>query len=65
MENDPKELHNLYNESQYDEIKKELHRLLIKAQKEYQDNDPMEQEKELFKGDRRFIKRKPSVNKQP
>lgn len=63
IENDPKELRNVYNESQYDEIKKELHLLLIKTQKEYQDNDPMEKKYELFKGDRRFIKRKSSVNK--
>lgn len=53
---DPHELHNVYDQPVYKDTQAQLHRLLQEAQVKYQDTDPQEKEKELFKGDRRLMK---------
>lgn len=57
LEKDPSELNNIYGDPEYSAKQKELMELLEETQKQYQDTDPEEKETELFKGDRRYIKR--------
>ena len=56
LKNDPNELTNVFRQSR---ICRETSRTAVsakRAQQQYQDNDPDEKVKELFKGDRRFMK---------
>lgn len=55
MVNDPNELNNVYDDPAYADKRQELMALLAETQKQYGDTDPDEKEKELFKGDRRFM----------
>ena len=57
LEKDPDEMNNVYGDSSYSEVRKMMHDLLDKAQKEYADTDPDEKVKVLFKGDRRVMDR--------
>ena len=56
MKNDPGELNNVFGKAEYADKQAELMSLLKETQKEYKDDDPDEKVKELFKGDRRFMK---------
>ena len=56
LKNDPNELTNVFDNPEYAEKQAELLSLLKETQQQYQDNDPDEKVKELFKGDRRFMK---------
>ena len=56
LKKDPQELHNVYEESAYADKQEELMTLLHETQQTYQDTDPDEKEKILFKGDRRLMK---------
>lgn len=58
MKADPQEMNNVYNDPAYAAKRSEMHELLEQVQKEYQDTDPCEKEKILFKGDRRYMERK-------
>ena len=55
-EDDPGELNNVFGKAEYADKQAELMSLLKETQKEYKDDDPDEKVKELFKGDRRFMK---------
>lgn len=55
MKNDPKELNNVFGKPEYAAKQQELMALLRDVQQQYDDTDPDEKEKELFKGDRRFM----------
>lgn len=57
LKKDPHEQNNLYGNPEYANKQRELSTLLNETQKQYKDYDPTEQQKELFKGDRRLIKR--------
>ena len=61
MEQDPYEMHNVYNEPSYADRREEMHRLLRQVQKQYGDDDPCEQEKVMYKGDRRKFNRKDTI----
>lgn len=50
LENDPKELQNLYSDPEYGEVVKELKLQLEALQRECGDNDPQEREVEFFRG---------------
>ena len=39
IKNDPLELHNIYNDPAYEEVKKDLHNILIESKKKYDDED--------------------------
>ena len=52
---DPDEMSNIYGHPEYAEKQAELTALLRETQQQYADTDPDEQERELFKGDRRFM----------
>ena len=54
---DPEEMNNVYDDASYAEVRKMMHELLEKAQKEYADTDPDEKVNVLFKGDRRVMDR--------
>lgn len=56
LKKDPQELNNVFGDSAYINVQAELMTLLREAEQTYQDTDPEEKEKELFKGDRRFMK---------
>ena len=49
-------MNNVWGQAEYAQKQQELVQLLKETQKQYQDNDPDEKEKVLFKGDRRFMK---------
>ena len=55
MKADPREMNNVFNKPEYAEKQKELMQLLEDTQKQYNDTDPEEKVKELFKGDRRMM----------
>ncbi len=57
LKKDPHELNNVYGNPAYADKQRELTDQLKDIQKQYKDYDPEERQKELFKGDRRFIKR--------
>ena len=56
MKADPREMNNVFGKPEYAEKQKELMQLLQDTQKQYNDSDPDEKEKVLFKGDRRQMK---------
>ena len=56
LKKDPAEMNNVWGQAEYAQKQQELVQLLKETQKQYQDNDPDEKEKVLFKGDRRFMK---------
>ena len=56
--NDPQELKNVYDDPAYASKRDQMHALLEKTQREYQDTDPCEKEKVLFQGDRREFDRR-------
>ena len=58
MTADPKELNNVYDDPAYASKRAQMHALLEKVQQEYQDTDPCEKEKVLYRGDRRNFNRK-------
>lgn len=55
MKADPREMNNVFDKPEYAEKQKELMQLLEDTQKQYNDTDPEEKVKELFKGDRRLM----------
>lgn len=55
LKNDPGELNNVFGKPEYADKQAELISLLKDVQEQYNDNDPDEKVKELFKGDRRFV----------
>ena len=55
LKNDPNELNNVFNKSEYADKRTELMSLLKETQKQYKDDDPDEKVNELFKGDRRLM----------
>ncbi len=57
MKKDPKEMRNIYNKPEYQQVAADMITLLRQTQQEYQDTDPTEQKLVLFKGDRRFMNR--------
>ena len=57
LKKDPRELNNVYGQPEYAQKQAELLKLLKETQQQYKDTDPDEKEKELFKGDRRIMKR--------
>ena len=56
LKNDPQELNNVYGNGAYAVQQTALMSLLKETQQIYQDTDPNEKVKELFKGDRRLMK---------
>ena len=56
LKNDPNELNNVFGKAEYAEQQASMLSLLKQLQKQYKDDDPDEKVKELFKGDRRFMK---------
>ena len=52
LKKDPAEMNNVWGQAEYAQKQQELVQLLKETQKQYQDNDPDEKEKVLFKGDR-------------
>ena len=58
MTADPHEMNNVYDDPAYAGKRDEMHSLLEKVQQEYQDSDPCEKVKVLFKGDRREFDRR-------
>ena len=58
MTADPHEMKNVYDDPAYAGKRAEMHSLLEKVQQEYQDTDPCEKVKVLFKGDRREFDRR-------
>lgn len=58
MQEDPREMHNIYDDASYGCVRDSLHLLMEKVQEQYGDTDPCEEEKVLFKGDRRYMNRK-------
>ena len=57
MVNDPREMHNIYDDPAYAAERLYLHELLDKTQQQYGDTDPDERERVLFHGDRRYMDR--------
>ena len=55
MKNDPREMNKVFGKPEYAEKQKELMQLLQDTQKQYNDTDPDEKVKVLFKGDRRLM----------
>lgn len=54
---DSKEMHNVYDDSEYADVRRYMLSLIDSVQTVYGDVDPCEKEKVLFKGDRRYMDR--------